>query len=176
MRDDIDWNRVRQGQVPLITVVRNIKERFCEVSVTPLRQRLDSSPWDIKALFSRTDGEHTIAHFDGGYSFELGWERFLCGELLFDKPPDATGFPSPPLQDLVFRAAANVISSLRGDPEAREGLLDSEGGFSEEADLDCTVFARLLSSMVLNGGTACLPGLAPRLASEMELMLKNPPP
>merc|ERR1740133_120809 len=71
--------------LPPITVARNIKELAAEAFPTDLCQHLGHSPFDLAQLLARTDAP-TKEVAVGEASLTLGWERFICAELLFHDP------------------------------------------------------------------------------------------
>jgi len=113
-----------------LTRCRDLKEQHCAVSPTPL---------------SREEGpvHHAppvqVSH--GGIRFELGLERFLVPEVLFQ------GRRSLPW--LVHEAGRRAVAMV--PPKERPAT-----------------WARLLGSVVVVGGTAMLPGLRSRLQSELQ--------
>jgi len=159
---DTAWHESMGGE-PLaeITVARNIKERGCEVWPTPLRERFGRSPFALAHTFSRTDAPPKQVQL-GEASFDLGWERFLPAEMLFE-PQEMVPGARGGIHDMVMRCvdatvAAEVGSgSVASDDEQRKLRHD------------------LLGRVVLSGGSAAMPGLAERLKFELTRLLEAEP-
>ena len=93
-------------------MARNLKERYGAVHPPSLQQRLGHSPLDMVEMRRRSDrGADVHVELDGGYSFTLGWERYVPGELLFT--PHAAGLPTRPLHQLVCYLLPSCLGHLR---------------------------------------------------------------
>ena len=156
---DTEWHESMGGE-PLaeITVARNIKERGCEVWPTPLRERFGRSPFALAHTFSRTDAPPKQVQL-GEASFDLGWERFLPAEMLFE-PQEMVPGARGGIHDMVLRCVDATVAAEVGsgsDEEQRKLRHD------------------LLGRVVLSGGSAAMPGLGERLKFELTRVLEAEP-
>ena len=83
---DLRWRPELGGdRIAPVTVARNLKERGCEVHATPLRRLVGAgqSPFSIAALLNLPHEPKTVRL--GSVDFALGMERFVPGEMLFER-------------------------------------------------------------------------------------------
>ena len=146
-------------------VARNVKEQVCEVWRTRLSERLDHSPFDLARTLSRTDVQLRRLWVGDAY-IELGWERYLPAEGLFDNEYvySAESGDVGGIQDMVRRCIRTVVAIEIGTG----GGVGAEARRRELRDA-------LLTRVVLSGGTAMMPGFSERLKFELERTLEPAP-
>lgn len=162
-----------------ITVARNIKELGCEVHPTPVKELTGGNLSINSFLFNLPDPEATPRSTVtiGQVTFELGWERYLPAELLFnDSSGDGT------LHEAVLQAIdATVALEASGgiDADLVKGVRADDnhavGSSSQSAPLRPATSLResLLGRVVLSGGSSQLPGLPARLEHELSLLVQT---
>jgi len=135
-----------------LTFSRDLKEAHCYVAPPSFRSAAVSletriaAGEDVGVRPVMVDGPEIR---DGrADDFELGVERVLVPELLFD--PEMGGTPTLP--QLVVKCAADALAG---------GLCDVEG------------VCRLFRQVVLVGGAADIPGIRPRTEHELRALLRS---
>ena len=125
-----ELRKLTASNMEIFELARQIKEKHCFVSDNP---RLEfKRNWDGSQAFFR-NFQVTDTH-----SVDIGYERFIAPELLFE--PALSGLPGVSLPQAVIQAVAASPVDYR---------------------------KRLLGSVALAGGTAALPGLSKRLQAEL---------
>lgn len=157
----LSWSPSWGGDRPLppVTVARNLKELGAEVFPTSLRDHLGCSPFMLTSVLARTDSPVKECVL-GSKTFALGWERFVCAEILFHDEGAGDGGANDPLHKGVMATIDAAIKAV-ADGEV-EGVASSGDELKAE----------LLKRVVLSGGSAGMPGLPERLAQELNEMVK----
>ena len=189
-----------------ITVARNIKEMGCEVYPTPLRELVGLStphPSMLSRVLALPPPDELKRVALGEVAFELGWERYIPAELLFESTQGDDGLHALVLdaidatvrleaagaidEDLVKGTMADDNNSAAasssaagsggsGDGGGGGGGGGTAGGRGKAARRPATSLREsLLGRVVLSGGSSQLPGLPTRLENELAALVEAEP-